>query len=50
MPNAIISPHVSGLTPRHGERATEIFLRNLRAFLIGNLAAMTNVIGPKLGY
>lgn len=50
MPNVIISPHVSGVTPRYGERAADIFLQNLRAYLDRDPAAMVNVVDRQAGY
>lgn len=35
MDNVIISPHVSGFTPRYDERATALFAENLRRYLAG---------------
>lgn len=50
MPNVILSPHVSGVTPHYGTRAAEIFLLNLRAFLAGEPASMVNVVDKRVGY
>lgn len=50
LPNVIISPHVSGVTPYYGIRAAEIFLRNLHAFLANDLASMVNVVDKQEGY
>ncbi len=50
LPNVIISPHVSGVTPHYGVRAAEIFLRNLHAFLANDLASMVNVVDKQEGY
>lgn len=50
MPNVIITPHVSGVTPHYGDRAAQIFLHNLHAYLAGDLAAMTNVVDKQAGY
>jgi len=50
LPNVIISPHVSGVTPHYGTRAAEIFLRNLHAFLANDLASMVNVVDKQAGY
>lgn len=50
MPNVIISPHVSGVTPHYGVRAAEIFLRNLHAYLASDFAAMMNVVDKHARY
>ncbi|GIV20425.1 MAG: hydroxyacid dehydrogenase [Armatimonadota bacterium] len=50
LPNVVISPHVSGVTPHYGTRAAEIFLRNLHAFLAGDFASMVNVVDKQEGY
>lgn len=50
LPNVIISPHVSGVTPYYGVRAAEIFLHNLHAFLADDLASMVNVVDQQEGY
>ncbi len=50
MPNVILSPHVSGVTPHYGVRAGEIFLRNLHAYLAGDFGAMINVVDRQAGY
>jgi len=48
MPNVIVTPHVSGFGPRYWERATELFTRNLRAFLDGR--PLENVVDKRAGY
>jgi phosphoglycerate dehydrogenase-like enzyme len=50
LPNVIISPHVSGVTPHYGTRAAEIFLHNLHAFLADDPASMVNVVDKQAGY
>jgi phosphoglycerate dehydrogenase-like enzyme len=35
MENVIISPHVSGFTPRYDDRASDVFAENLRRYLVG---------------
>ena len=47
-PQVILTPHVSGCGPRYWERATEIFRRNLRAFLAGE--PLENVVDKRAGY
>ncbi|MBI1798573.1 MAG: D-2-hydroxyacid dehydrogenase [Candidatus Eisenbacteria bacterium] len=46
--NVILTPHVSGLGPRYWERATDLFARNLRAFLKGE--PLENVVDKRAGY
>jgi phosphoglycerate dehydrogenase-like enzyme len=46
--NLIITGHYSGNTPRYHERATEIFLDNLRRFRAGE--PLRNVVDKRLGY
>lgn len=50
LPNVVISPHISGVTPHYGTRAAEIFLRNLHAFLADDPASMVNVVDKQEGY
>ncbi|MHB1456249.1 MAG: D-2-hydroxyacid dehydrogenase [Armatimonadota bacterium] len=50
MPNVIISPHVSGLNPHYGERAAEIFIRNLGFYLKGDYQHMPTLVDRKAGY
>jgi phosphoglycerate dehydrogenase-like enzyme len=33
MPNAVITPHISGVTPYYDERALELFAENLKRYL-----------------
>jgi len=48
MPHVILTPHVSGLGPRLWERATDLFARNLRAFLEGR--PLENLVDKRAGY
>jgi phosphoglycerate dehydrogenase-like enzyme len=48
MPQVILTPHVSGLAPRYWERASEIFARNLRAYVAGS--PLENVVDKRAGY
>jgi phosphoglycerate dehydrogenase-like enzyme len=48
MRNVIVTPHVSGLGPRYWERATDLFRRNLKAFLAGR--PLENVVDKQAGY
>jgi phosphoglycerate dehydrogenase-like enzyme len=47
-PNLVITPHISGGTPRYMERAIEIFCDNLRRFVDGK--PLRNVVDPDRGY
>jgi phosphoglycerate dehydrogenase-like enzyme len=46
--NALITPHISGGTPRYMERAIDIFCDNLRRYLAGE--PLRNVVDPARGY
>lgn len=46
--NVIISPHVSGFTPYYDERATDLFVENLRRYLNGR--PLLNVVQREEGY
>jgi phosphoglycerate dehydrogenase-like enzyme len=48
MPQVIVSPHVSGFGPRYGERASDLFGRNLRRYLAGE--PLLNVVDKRAGY
>lgn len=49
LPNLILSPHNSGYTPYHADRALEIFLDNWQSFIrVGR--PHRNVIDPEKGY
>lgn len=48
LPNVLITPHVSGGTPRYMERAVQLFCENLRRYLTGE--PLRNVIDPARGY
>jgi phosphoglycerate dehydrogenase-like enzyme len=48
MPQAIVTPHVSGLGPRYWERSVELFDRNLSAFLARR--PLENVVDKRAGY
>ncbi len=47
-PNVMITPHISGGTPRYMERAVGIFCDNLERYLSGGL--LRNVVDPARGY
>lgn len=48
MSNVILTPHISGGTPRYMERAIDIFCDNLRRFLAGQ--PLRNLVDPQRGY
>ncbi len=48
MPNVAFTPHTSGDTPDYPYRAAELFLKNLRRFLLGR--PLLNVVDKRLGY
>lgn len=48
MANVMITPHISGGTPRYMERAVELFCDNLRRYLAGQ--PLRNVVDPTRGY
>ncbi len=48
MDNVIITPHVSGVTDRYWERATELFCTNLSRYIAGE--DLINVVDKELGY
>jgi phosphoglycerate dehydrogenase-like enzyme len=48
LPNVIVTPHISGYTPRYFERTLELFRDNLRRFVNGE--PLRNVVDKRLGY
>ena len=48
LPNVILSPHVSGLTPNYDQRAVELFSNNLIRYLSGK--PLLNEVNIKRGY
>lgn len=48
LPQAILTPHISGLGPRYWERAVDLFRQNLRRFLRGE--PLVNVVDKRRGY
>jgi len=48
MENVIVTPHVAGQTPRYWERATKLFLENLRRYIAGE--ELLNVVDKEIGY
>ncbi len=46
--NVLITPHISGGTPRYMERAVNLFCDNLRRYLAGE--PLHNVVDPERGY
>jgi phosphoglycerate dehydrogenase-like enzyme len=48
MPNVILTPHISGITPRYDERAVDLFAENLHRYLAG--LPLYNLIDVRSGY
>jgi len=48
LPGVIVTPHISGYTPRYFERTLELFRDNLRRFVSGQ--PLRNVVDKRLGY
>jgi len=48
MPNVLMSPHNSGVTPHYNERAATIFAANLRRYLAGQ--PLYNTVDKQRGY
>jgi phosphoglycerate dehydrogenase-like enzyme len=48
LPNVILTPHISGYTPRYFERTLELFRDNLRRWVNGE--PLRNVVDKRLGY
>ncbi|HXG41262.1 MAG TPA: D-2-hydroxyacid dehydrogenase [Dehalococcoidia bacterium] len=48
LPNVLLTPHISGGTPRYMERAVDLFCDNLRRYLAGE--PLRNVVDPLRGY
>jgi len=48
LPNVLITPHTGASTPHYSERAAEVFIHNLNAFLTGG--EMVNVYDRERGY
>jgi len=48
LPNAILTPHVAGATPRYFERALDLFIENLGRYLEGQ--PLRNLVDHALGY
>lgn len=48
MENVIMTPHVSGFTPHYDDRATDIFVENLRRYLAGE--PLLNLVNRQEGY
>jgi phosphoglycerate dehydrogenase-like enzyme len=46
--NVLLTPHISGGTPRYMERAVDLFCENLRRYLAGE--TLRNVVDPARGY
>lgn len=48
MSQVIVTPHISGITPRYDERATDLFAENLHRYLAG--LPLYNLIDVRSGY
>lgn len=48
MDNVIITPHVAGITTRYWQRATALFVENLRRYMAGS--ELLNVVDKEIGY
>jgi phosphoglycerate dehydrogenase-like enzyme len=48
MNNVILTPHISGMSPRYNDRAVELFAQNLERYLAGK--SLLNVVQRDLGY
>ena len=48
LPNVVITPHISGITPHYDERAVQLFAENLKRYLAGK--PLFNLIDPSRGY
>ena len=48
MENVILTPHVSGFTPHYDDRATDLFVENLRRYLAGE--KLLNLVNRERGY
>ena len=48
MPNVLVLPHVSAVTPRYWRRETDLVLDNLRRYLTGR--ELRNVVDKEHGY
>jgi phosphoglycerate dehydrogenase-like enzyme len=48
LPNVLLSPHISGITPRYSQRLTDLFLDNLARYREGR--PLRNVVDPARGY
>jgi phosphoglycerate dehydrogenase-like enzyme len=47
-PNVMVTPHVSGISPRYEERSAELFAENLRRYVAG--VPLLNLVEPTRGY
>jgi phosphoglycerate dehydrogenase-like enzyme len=48
LPNAILTPHIAGITPAYEERLMALFAENLRRYVDGR--KLLNLVDPGLGY
>ncbi len=48
LPNVILTPHISGISPKYNQRAIELFAGNLKRYITGT--PLYNKFEPELGY
>jgi phosphoglycerate dehydrogenase-like enzyme len=48
MPNVLITPHISGMSPHYTDRAVDLFVENLRRYVANE--PLLNVVDRKRGY
>jgi phosphoglycerate dehydrogenase-like enzyme len=48
LPNVLLTPHISGITPAYSERLMMLFSENLRRYLAGQ--PLLNRVDPEIGY
>ncbi|MGD2026929.1 MAG: D-2-hydroxyacid dehydrogenase [Anaerolineales bacterium] len=48
MDNVIITPHVAGFSPAYNQRANQMFVENLKRYLVGD--NLLNLVEPSRGY
>ena len=48
MPNVLLTPHISGITPRYEDRAAALLVENVRRYVTGD--RLLNVVDRTRGY
>jgi phosphoglycerate dehydrogenase-like enzyme len=48
LPNVLISPHITGITPAYTDRALALFAENLRRYVAGE--PLLNAVDRQSGY